>query len=84
MQCEEALRKSDEHPNLESILSWCSVSVDPSSETVVMEMKTIGIMGFENFARARGFCLDNPLVILLRFGHLAKKETEFHKFLYYK
>lgn len=74
VHCKEALCKSDEHRNLESILSRCSVSVDPSSETVVMEMETIGIMGSKNYARALGFCLDSPLIILLRFSHLAEKE----------
>lgn len=72
VQC-EALRKSDGHSIPESILPWCSVSVDPCSETVVMEMETEGIMGSNNVARALGFCLDSPVVILLRFGHQSEK-----------
>lgn len=73
VQREEALRKLDEHSIPENILPWCSVSVDPTSETVEMKMETEGIMGSHNVARALGFCLYSPLVILLRFGHQSEK-----------
>lgn len=82
VQCEEALCKSDEHSIRESILRWCSVSVDPSSETVRMEMETKGIMGSKNVARALGFCVDSPLKILLRFSHQSEKEFYVDSFGY--
>lgn len=65
----------EEPSTVGSILPWCSVSVDPCLATVQVEMKIKKIMGSDNVTRALGFCLDGPMIIELRFGHLSGKKV---------
>lgn len=67
LQCKE------DRSTVESILPWCSFSVNPCLATVLVKMKVKKIMISDNITRALGFYLDGPMIIELKFGHLSGK-----------
>lgn len=74
LQCKE------QPSTVDSILPWCSVSLNPCLASVQLEMELKKIMGSDKATRALGFCLDGPMIIDMSFGHLAGKEVSVNSF----